>query len=331
MIRTIPWFATSDLLIRNIVAYFVFCALAITGTFLSRELTMRSFIEVLFIDTLVFLWFVFHNRVLFEKLLLREKYLLYGTLLLMGLALDLAISWFMVQRYSQVFAWPNYILAFLIYTAIAFFIYTSVKYFREKKAFYQATILKREAELQQLKSQLNPHFLFNSLNAVYSYNLENNAYGNDLILKLGQLMRFIIESQPKEFISIEEEIRFIEHYINFERERLGYRCDILYSSNIVSHHRQIPPLILFPFIENAFKHGTGTIRKTRIEISIVDSETSVQLHVRNEIVSNVTPSTKTGLSNVARRLELLFNEKHKLQMDSDQDRNEFSVKLELEF
>ena len=98
-------------------------------------------------------------------------------------------------------------------------------------------------EIQQLKSQLNPHFLFNALNNIYSYTLHSNKFGNELILKLSELMRFILASAERNKINVEEEIKFIENYIAFEKERLGNRCDIKYDKKINYKERKIAQLM----------------------------------------------------------------------------------------
>lgn len=184
-------------------------------------------------------------------------------------------------------------------------------------------------ELKQLKSQLNPHFLFNSLNNIYSYNLENSKQGNDLILKLSNLMRFMVETSDKDTIPLSDEIEFIDNYITFEKERLGQRCDIVFDRKIDQLNLSIPPLMMFPFIENAFKHGTATLKKSRIEIFLVIHEGNLELGVRNSIQHNEVISTKTGLSNIQKRLELLFPERYLLDVKKDSETFMISLNITL--
>ena len=267
----------------------------------------------------IFLWMFLHNKILVEMLLLKKRILLYIFSLPAGLALWMMVAKYIAINFSETDnnAFNKYIefAHFVLYTVLAAGFYFAIKYLKEKRAHYHLSILKRDVELQQLKSQLNPHFLFNALNNIYSYTLYSNKFGNELILKLGELMRFILESSEKDSISLKEEIKFIENYIAFERERLGERCLINYSKKIAHEDCRIAPLILFPFVENAFKHGTDTIQKTTVDIQLSDTTGVLKLVVKNNILNKEKASTKKGLPNAARRLELLYPQKHELGID----------------
>ena len=278
--------------------------------------------------TLWCVWIFFHNRVLLRKFLFEKKFVAYTFSLVAGIALTAILQGkilFWIRGINNPFT--DTFISVVFYTFIGAVIFLAFLYIKERKDFYQTAALKKEVELQQLKNQLNPHFLFNSLNNIYSYNLENNTYGNDLILKLSQLMRFIVESTREDSISLKEELDFIDNYLFFEKERLGYRCDIQYLKNIKFMERTIPPLLLFPFIENAFKHGSNTIRQSKIEIKLEDAENELSLEVRNEIVGMHEYSTKAGLPDAERRLELLFPGKYQLRIN--QDGNHYNVHLKL--
>jgi LytS/YehU family sensor histidine kinase len=178
-------------------------------------------------------------------------------------------------------------------------------------------LLKKESELNQLKAQLYPHFLFNALNNIYGYTLSGNKYGNELILKLSDLMRFILDVGTKELIPLENELQFIENYMAFEKERLGKRCLLNYRKDVSYYKREITPLLLFPFIENAFKYGANSIQPTEINILLIDNSTEFRMIIRNGILNKNTASTKLGLYNSKRRLELIYPKKHELNIKSD--------------
>lgn len=294
----------------------------------SKNLSARSVFLVLSYFTFIFLWIIFHNKILLEKLLLRKKTAVYILSIPAGY-----ILWFYVKKtfssYYRSFpvSHTTEIFYYILYTSLGIAIFLSTRYLFERKQFYQAGLLRRETELQQLKAQLNPHFLFNALNNIYSYTLHNDKFGNDLILRLSELMRFILDSSEKEKIPVSSEIAFIENYISFETERLGKRCSILYTKNITWPDRPIAPLILFPFIENAFKHGTDTIQKTIVAITLSNTPRSLDLMVKNSIVPMKQPSTKKGLLNATRRLELLYPHQHDLQIDAGED--EYIVNLSI--
>jgi two-component system, LytTR family, sensor kinase len=270
--------------------------------------------------TVCYAWIVFHNLVLFKNLLLnRKQYFLYVVAFIPSLYLFSAIYNWIVPA-TQFDRSLTYMVVYNLFIALmgtAFFL--SWNYFIEKKNSLILNSINKEFQLKQLKSQLNPHFLFNSLNNIYSYNLENSKHGNDLILKLSNLMRFMVETSDKDAITLSDEMEFIENYITFESERLGHRCEIVFDKEIDRLTLMIPPLMLFPFIENAFKHGTATLRKSKIEISIAVQNCNLELHVKNSIQHNGAISTKTGLSNIQKRLELLFPESHLLNVKKDSE------------
>ena len=277
-----------------------------------------------------FLWLIFHNAVLLSRLFFKRKYLLYTVLLIVGL---ICISY--IERRIVIAGGVRkehlytVVLTTALYTLLGTCFFLAYRYIMDKKTLYQLTGIKREIELQQLKSQLNPHFLFNALNNIYSYTLQSNKFGNELILKLSELMRFIIDSSKKDHVPINDEIRFIENYIAFEKERLGDRCTIQYSRNVNHIDRDLPPLILFPFIENAFKYGTNTIQKSVVDIYMNDSDDAFNLTVKNNIVNKDMQSTKVGLPNVKRRLELLYPGNHQLNILAEDGK--FIVDLTLKY
>jgi len=324
-------FSYNNYYARNFFAYLIAITISAMGYFGdARNITARSIFLVLSYFTFIFLWVFFHNKILLDKLLLRRKIAVYILCISAGYAL-----WFFVKKefsnYYRSFpiSHTTEIFYFVLYTSLGIAIFLSTRYFQERKQFYQASLLKRETELQQLRSQLNPHFLFNALNNIYSYTLHNDKSGNDLILRLSELMRFILDSSDKEKIPVNEEITFIENYIAFEIERLGKRCSVSYTKNITHQEKEIAPLILFPFIENAFKHGADTIQKTTIEIMLCDTSGNLDLMVKNSIVQVTHPSTKKGLFNATRRLELLYPQHHDLQIKPGKD--EYIVNLSINY
>lgn len=282
----------------------------------------------------VYLWIIIHNKWLVDKYLLSKKHIKYGIGVALGIYIISLQQYLIIDYVHTLLNKPKqsiigFIAAITFYTIAGTMIYFARLFVMERNNYYEASAMRRDAELTQLKAQLNPHFLFNSLNNIYSYNLENSKHGNDLILKLSQLMRFILESSSKNTIKLREEISFIDNYIAFEKERLGYRCEIQYSKSIESPEIEVPPLLLFPFIENAVKHGSDTIQKTFIDIILQSSKHNLQLIVKNQFVSHNLPSTKTGLLNIRRRLELLFPNRHSLTITNDG--TFYSINLNLDF
>lgn len=317
-------------IVRGIVTYFLCLAAfyfydrSTAGGAETRELGIVPYVVI----SVWFSWIFFHNRILLRKLAFRKKILIYAISVSSGIV---AISAIQQQIVRAIKGTSNPLISIipgiLFYTFVGSVIFLAFEYLRNRRDFHQLNTLKKEVELQRLKVQLNPHFLFNALNNIYSYNLENNKYGNDLILKLGQLMRFIIESSQRESVTLRDDVLFIENYIAFERERLGDRCHITYVKDLSAEGKSVPPLLLFPFIENAFKHGTKSIEPAQIYIKLEDTDEVLSLTVKNQITDQAVISTGTGHTNTVRRLQLALPDKHHLEVKSDA--NQYIVKLKI--
>lgn len=177
-----------------------------------------------------------------------------------------------------------------------------------------------EAELKLLQSQVNPHFLFNTLNNIYAQNLEHHEEANEMVLQLADLMRYQIESAKKNEVSIQDEIEFIENYLALEKKRLTARIKTSFQVEIDNNLQlNIPPMLFIPFIENAYKHGIGAESTSFIHIYLQIKSNLILFKIENSISlkkQNIK-STNTGLANIKKRLNLLFPEKHQLNITTD--------------
>ena len=192
---------------------------------------------------------------------------------------------------------------------------------------------KLEAELKTLKSQLNPHFLFNSLNNIYSLSLVKSDKVPDLILRLSELMRHIIYESKDNFIPIERELDFVNNFIELQRIRVSEKVSIHYQITGKIPARKIAPLIFEPFIDNAFKHGLpGANQNGFIEIAFnFETENLLKFTATNGCdympVRN-SRNSGIGLENVKQRLKLLYRpEEYFLSIEKLQD--SFTVLLTL--
>ncbi|WP_303918861.1 sensor histidine kinase [Draconibacterium sediminis] len=191
---------------------------------------------------------------------------------------------------------------------------------------------KLAAELSFLKSQVHPHFLFNTLNNLYALTLIKSEKTPDIVLKLSGLLDYMIYKSNDDFVPLKEEIKIIESYVELESMRYNNRLDLKYNiEGDVDHHR-IAPLILLPFIENAFKHGASKDRKNpKVDIDIKIDEKCLTLQVTNSIHPEKEKEEKLnegiGLKNVRRRLELLYPKSHKLTIDKQDTKFEINLKV----
>ena len=180
-----------------------------------------------------------------------------------------------------------------------------------------------EAELKLLQSQVNPHFLFNTLNNIYAQNLVHHEEANDMILQLADLMRYQIESAKKNEVNIEDEVEFLENYIALEKKRLTDKTQVHFSFEKQDDTPlSIPPMLFIPFVENAFKYGIGADRgegANFIKIHLAVKAREILFDIENGIPTRKqsVKSTKMGLDNIKKRLDLLFPDKYKLEIKTE--------------
>ncbi|NMH27761.1 histidine kinase [Flavobacterium sp. SE-s28] len=204
------------------------------------------------------------------------------------------------------------------------------KFYREQKRQQDEALLFNELQLQSLRSQLNPHFLFNTFNTLYGTSLQHPERTPDLIMKVSQLLRYQIESDSRQWVTLEEELEFINSYIQLEKERVGYRCNIAFDDKIkASDSYKIPPMLLIVFVENAFKHGTGTVENCFVTISMEIVDSKLVAKISNSIPQKKQQviSTKIGLQKTRERLDLLHGDNYKMEVDQQPEC--YTVSLEL--
>ncbi len=185
-------------------------------------------------------------------------------------------------------------------------------YFRLKETEQRLRIEKQAAELHYLRSQTNPHFLFNTLNNIYSLARDKSDLAAESILRLSKLLRFILYEAEGNFIAIEQELQMIRDYLDLEKLRYDESLRINFNNDIEDMKQALPPLLLMPLVENAFKHGVSETR----DQPFVDIHLSVNKRMLTFIVKNSTETSSQkftvkeniGLSNLRRQLELLYTE-----------------------
>lgn len=185
----------------------------------------------------------------------------------------------------------------------------------QKQQILEAENQKSIAELKLLGAQLHPHFLFNTLNNLYSHTLEKSTKAPEIVLKLSALLRFMIYESNVSRIPLVKEIEVLQNYIALEKLRYGDRLDMSVSISGETESYQIAPLLLLPFLENTFKHGTSKlIDQCWLSLDISVQKSWMQFKLVNSVEPNIKEIKKKtgglGLQNVKRRLELLYNEKH---------------------
>lgn len=187
-----------------------------------------------------------------------------------------------------------------------------------------------ETELSYLKAQINPHFLFNTLNSIYSLAIEKSDYTATAVVKLSGMMRYIISESHKHFVSLEKEISYINDYIELQKFRLGGTVEINYSLQGSYAGKDIAPLILITFVENAFKYGVNPEEYSEIFVGFNIDNDVLTLKVENNKVTALQSKIEAsglGISNTRNRLEMLYPGEYKLMIDDGPEK--FKVNLEV--
>lgn len=224
----------------------------------------------------------------------------------------------------------NAISSFVLLLLIGGFIrlsYSFISNQNEKKALENANL---NAEVNFLKSQINPHFLFNTLNSIYAQAHSRSTNTEFSILKLSDLLRYVLYDSGDDKVELAKDIQYINNYIALQRLRLSKKVTINYSVTGIMEKKRIAPLLLINFIENAFKHGISYSHASSIDISIVIFEETLTLTVINPIIETdrFAPGG-LGLKNVSRRLELLYAGQHQLDIHRNDNLHIVNLKLEL--
>ncbi|MGV3599722.1 MAG: sensor histidine kinase [Dyadobacter fermentans] len=187
------------------------------------------------------------------------------------------------------------------------------------------------SELALLKAQINPHFFFNTLNNIYALSYTNVEESREATLTLSRMMRYLLYETQHDHGPLSREFEFIDDYFELMKLRVQSSSNVHYTRDEAIPDYPIAPMLLLPFIENAFKHGMNAAQESEIRIHAGLSNGALNLHVKNHIfpVQNVAgaESGGIGLSNTRRRLDLLYPEKHRLEIHTDESANTYTVDL----
>ncbi|HET9432747.1 MAG TPA: histidine kinase, partial [Chitinophagaceae bacterium] len=191
----------------------------------------------------------------------------------------------------------------------------------KQRDWMQAQQEKITAELQLLKAQVHPHFLFNTLNNIYSFSLENSPKTPHMILKLSSLLSYMLNDCKAEEVQLEKEIEIMKNYIDLEKERYGNKIEISWDVEGDIKNKFVSPLLMLPFLENAFKHGISEqIEKPTLSVNISVKSDTLRCKItnsKNEFVRHRTNSTGIGINNVKKRLDFIYPDSYELKMHDE--------------
>ncbi len=198
-------------------------------------------------------------------------------------------------------------------------------------AISRLTALNKESELNELKKQLNPHFLFNALSNIYSIAYLKDEETPDKIMQLSKMLRYVIYDTNIDFIELSKEIEYLEYYIDFQKFKIRKEQQINFDFSGANGNLKIAPLLLLPFIENAFKHSQVAVEPdSSVTIKLWTEENIIHFMVKNSISKQTQPQILNnrgiGLENIKKRLDLIYKSEAELNIKSE---TEFEVYLKI--
>jgi len=255
------------------------------------------------------------------------------------------IHYFQVQ-YPEIYErYPPYILwnrmtslpAFLsniTWVAFPSIILIAIQHYRDQKDIVELKEQKKTTELNLLKNQLNPHFLFNTLNNLYALALKKSDKTPEVIAKLSEILDYMLYQCKDNYVSINKEIDLLENYIALEKVRYGNRVEVVFEK-LIHNNVNIAPLILLTFVENAFKHGVSQeLNKGLIELYISATEKEIIFKLKNSkpkaSIENGTSNKKSiGMQNTEKQLDLLYPKAYQLEVNNTVLEYTLELKLQL--
>lgn len=300
---------------------------------------IKYLLHCLFLSSVLLIIFYFNYFLLIPKFLLSKKYWLYFLFLMIAIVAVFFLS-------TSIFVYSDFnpdtlsktnpiiekVIPVIIINTISLWLLTIVTsilwaaYNRLKQTEQE----KLSAQIASLKSQINPHFLFNTLNNIYATAIDSSPKTADMVDKLSEMMRYTMRDTQKDFVWLDDEINYISNYIELQNIRLdrSVKLDYITTGNFSS--LQIAPMLLLPFIENAFKHGVNSEQRSQIKIEITIKESELRLLVGNNKVETQRETTEQsglGIENTKHRLELIYPSRHMLVINNTE--KEFTVSLHI--
>ncbi|GAB5524033.1 MAG: hypothetical protein Roseis2KO_19050 [Roseivirga sp.] len=251
------------------------------------------------------------------------------------LAENQVLSQYSNSDYYQAFSWVRFVstlwdqMSFMIFTGMIKF---AADWFDLENKKKELENQKLNAELNYLKAQINPHFLFNTLHNLNYLALAKKDEASEVIVKLSNIMRYMIYESRKKRVMLGKEIDYMRDYLDLEKIRLNNQFSIIMDTEGANVQLEVEPLILIPFLENAFKHGVSDkYPESWVKMELSSEGTMLRMKLSNSVFETNNPGREAsgfGLENVKQRLELGYPQKHGLDIYSEPC--EYRVKLSLD-
>jgi len=279
------------------------------------------------------IYFYLNYLFFIPKILFRRKLVLYILILFLAMGVMMVITYFyreilhnvgIYKHRTEGFDWKVvYIPIFPCVTAFAIstFIRMTGEWFQGEQSKQFLENEKLESELGFLKSQISPHFLYNTLNNICSLARKKSDETENALIKLSDIMRYMMDDSREDKVLLSKEIEYLNNYIELQRLRISEKVKIGFTISGDPHSMMIEPMLLIPFVENAFKHGVSCVDEAVISISMDTGKDHLHFNVENRIFKNANADLPSepgiGLKNVRRRLELLYPGSHVLSVSEE--------------
>jgi len=270
---------------------------------------------------------------LIPKLFSKKKYLIYFIALVATILLSIILNLITFDWLADI-VFPDYYFVshfdfleigtfMVIYILITTLLKLSQSWFELQEVNKRITRIEKEnikSELNALKAQINPHFLFNSLNVIYSQAIKKSDKTPNAIIQLSDILRYVIYDSTKDKVSIETEIKLIEDYIELQKFRIDTTSNIKFEHKVQNENCKITPMLLLPLVENSFKHGIkGELDHTFVNIKLEANINNILFEIENNKGIGETVESDgnsgIGIANIRQRLTLLYPNKHKFEIE----------------
>jgi sensor histidine kinase YesM len=298
-----------------------------------------SLVPIITLSLIFIVIFYFNYFFLIPKFLLLKKYLLYVFILVLSIVTAFVLSGIFLElsdfnsdklaninpvliKIGPILKANTFLMLIIsILASISLIINNHLRQLEKEKLV---------AQISSLKSQINPHFLFNTLNNIYATAIDTSPRTADMVDKLSEMMRYTMKETQNDFVPLEEEINYINNFIELQKLRLESKIKFDYTIEGEFAGLQIAPMLLIPFVENAFKHGVNSEQDSNIRINIKANESELHFFVANNIVnaqSETIEKNGLGIKNTKHRLDLIYPSRHLLTIKETE--NDFIVSLHI--
>ena len=265
---------------------------------------------------------------LVPKLLNTGRYIPYAIVILSGLFVFSFFNQLLFDRlidfilpgyyFISYYSYGDLLKFFAAFLVLSTLLKLSKEWFELSKARQKITLLEKEkldAELKALMNQVNPHFLFNSLNVLYSLAIKKKPETPDAIIRLSDILRYVIYESNKDTVTLDSEIELLNNYLQLQQYRIDASAKIEFKTEVIDGNTRIAPMLLLPLLENSFKHGIkGDTGDTFIRIKLNQQKNRVHFTIENNKGVSSEPTDKqtggVGLENIRNRLQLIYPDNH---------------------